>query len=169
MSTYRWTLSCKTLLLSCWIEKYWCIHMVGLRVSKFPTIFDVLEGKHEQFTINCDVINRTDMLTDNKVFIAAQRICANKLLQKFQISKIRKLIWLSVYYFLNSETTKTHFFKFETLRLHSCIKWHWWLFRLLVSSICSVAIASTTMLFDRLLSLTVGINTRQRLEWTRTL
>lgn len=35
-----------------------------------------------------------------------------------------------------------------------------------MSSIVSVAIKSTVMLFERLLSLLLGINTRQRLEWT---
>lgn len=39
--------------------------------------------------------------------------------------------------------------------------------RLSVSSIFSVAIKSTAMLFDRLLSLMGGINKRQRLEWTK--
>lgn len=39
--------------------------------------------------------------------------------------------------------------------------------RLSVSSIISVAIKSTVMLFDRLLSLMGGINKRQRLEWTK--
>lgn len=36
-----------------------------------------------------------------------------------------------------------------------------------MSSIFSVAIKSTVMLFDRLLSLMGGINKRQRLEWTK--
>lgn len=41
------------------------------------------------------------------------------------------------------------------------------LVRLSVSSIFSVAIKSTQMLFDRLLSLMGGINRRGRLEWSK--
>lgn len=43
----------------------------------------------------------------------------------------------------------------------------WHSLRLSVSSISSVPVRSTVMLFDRLLSLMGGINKRQRLEWTK--